>query len=122
AGAAATGPLIALAQPAKAGGYGSSWFADVMTILLILDIAAVGIGASVAASRVMFSLGRDRRIPGAFASVSKRYGTPAGAIVTLIVIAVAEIIWVRLGHGVLSKNIPGVPPNVAQFPEYFPLF
>ena len=122
AGAAATGPLIALAAPGKAGGYGSNWFADLMTILLILDIAAVGIGASVAASRVMFSLGRDRRIPGAFASVSKRYGTPAGAIVTVIVISVAEIVWVRLGHGVLSKNIPGVPANVAQYPEYFPLF
>lgn len=122
AGAAAQGPLIALAAPAKAGGYGSSWFFDLVNILLILDIAAVGIGASVAASRVMFSLARDRRIPGAFAGVSKRYGTPAVSIATVVIIAVAEIIWVRLGHGVLSEVIPGVPPNVAKYPEYFPLF
>jgi amino acid transporter len=122
AAAGTPGPLIVLAGPGKAGGYGSSWFYDVMNILLILDVAAVGIGASVAASRVMFSLARDRRIPGAFAGVSKRYGTPSASIATVVIIAVAEILWVRLGHGVLSEVIPGVPPNVAKYPEYFPLF
>jgi len=51
--------MIVLASPGPAG-FGASWFFDLMNILLILDIAAVGIGASVAASRVMFSLARDR--------------------------------------------------------------
>ena len=43
-----------------------------------------GIGASVAATRLIFSLGRDRRIPGAFAAVSPRYGTPVTAIVRTV--------------------------------------
>jgi amino acid transporter len=122
AGSAAQGPLIVLAQPSAAGGFGSSFLFDLMNILLILDIAAVGIGASVAATRLMFALARDRRIPGAMAAVSPRYGTPVAAILFIVLLSVAEIVWVRLGHGVLSRAIPGVPPNVAQFPEYFPLF
>jgi amino acid transporter len=122
AGSAAQGPLIVLAQPSNAGGFGSSFLFDLMNILLILDIAAVGIGASVAATRLMFALARDRRIPGAMAAVSPRYGTPTATISFVVLVSVAEIVWVRLGHGVLSRNIPGVPPDVAQFPQYFPLF
>jgi amino acid transporter len=120
--AALGGPLIVLAGPSSQGGFGSKWFQDLMNILLIIDVSAVGIGASVAASRLIFSLGRDRRIPGVFASVSKRYGTPTVAILTIIGLSIIEIAWVRLGHGVLTRDIPGVPPNVAQFSEYLPVF
>ena len=75
-------PLIVLALPASQGGYGSQFMFDLMNVLLILDLAAVGIGASVACTRLLFSLARDRRIPGAFAAVSERYGTPTVAILT----------------------------------------
>jgi len=122
AGSAAIGPMIVLAQPGAAGGFGTNWFFDLMNILLILDIMAVGIGASVAATRLMFALARDRRIPGAMAAVSPRYGTPVATISFIVLGSAIVIIAVRIGHGLLSRAIPGVPPNVAQYPEYFPLF
>ena len=106
-------PLIVLALPKSQGGYGSQFMFDLMNVLLILDLAAVGIGASVACTRLFFSLARDRRIPGVFAGVSKRYGTPVIAIAVLMVITVVEIAAVRLTHGILPLN---------GQPEYFPFF
>ncbi len=97
-------PVLVLALPKEAGGYGSQFLFDLMNVILILDVAAVGIGAATAASRLLFSLARDRRIPGVFAKVSTRYGTPYVSIITIVVIAVAEILWVRLSHGVLPLN------------------
>lgn len=106
-------PLIVLALPKAAGGYGSNWFFDLMNILLILDLAAVGIGASTAATRLLFSLARDRRVPGAFARVSPRFGTPVLAIATVVVITVGEILWVRFAHGILPLN--GQPEYLVFF-------
>ncbi len=106
-------PVIVLALPKAAGGYGANWLSDLMNILLILDLAAVGIGASVAATRLLFSLARDRRVPGVFAKVSNRYGTPWVAILAVIVLTVGEIIWVRASKGILP---------LGPFPEYFPFF
>jgi amino acid transporter len=106
-------PVIVLALPSSQGGYGATWLFDLMNILLVMDLAAVGIGASVAASRLLFSLARDRRIPGAFAKVSPRFGTPVASIATVLVITVAEIIWVRLSHGVLPLN--GAPEYIVFF-------
>jgi amino acid transporter len=106
-------PLIVLALPASQGGYGAQWLFDLMNILLILDIAAVGIGASVACTRLLFSLARDRRIPGAFAAVSPRFGTPVASIAVVVVLTVAEILAVRLSHGLIPLN---------GLPEYFAFF
>jgi amino acid transporter len=97
-------PVLVLALPKGAGGYGSQFLFDVMNLILILDVAAVGIGAATAASRLLFSLGRDRRVPGVFARVSPRFGTPWLAIATIVILAVAEIAWVRLAHGVFDLN------------------
>jgi len=111
-------PLIVLALPKSQGGFGASWFFDVMNILLILDLTAVGIGASVAATRLIFSLGRDRRIPGAFAAVSPRYGTPVVSIVLIVALAAAEILINRATRG--SFGFLGKVPAGSQ--EYFPFF
>ena len=92
AGSAAIGPMIVLAQPGAAGGFGTNWFFDLMNILLILDIMAVGIGASVAATRLMFALARDRRIPGAMAAVSPRYGTPVATISFIVLGAILLVV------------------------------
>ena len=99
-------PLIVLALPASQGGYGAQWLFDLMNILLILDLAAVGIGASVACTRLLFSLARDRRIPGVFASVSARYGTPTVSIAVVVALTVVEILSVRLSHGILPAERP----------------
>jgi amino acid transporter len=108
-------PVLVLALPKAAVpvGYGSQFLFDLMNVILILDVAAVGIGAATAASRLLFSLARDRRVPGAFAKVDRRFGTPYVSILTITVIAVAQILWVRLSHGVLPLN---------GAPEYFVFF
>ena len=115
----ATGPLFALGAP---DAFGSVFFNRVLQVIVILDITAVGVGAAVSTSRGFFAMARDRRVPGALAKVSGRYGTPLGSILFTVGISAAVIMWTRLGHGVLTREIPGVPPNVALFPEYFPLF
>jgi amino acid transporter len=106
-------PVLVLALPKSQGGYGSQFLYDLMNVLLILDIAAVGIGASVACTRLTFSLSRDRRIPGVFAGVSRRYGTPVVAIWALMVITIIEVGAVRLSHGLIALN---------GLPEYFAFF
>jgi amino acid transporter len=117
----ATGPLFVLGAP---DAFGSVLFNRILQLIVILDITAVGVGAAVSTSRGFFALARDRRVPGAgaLATVSKRYGTPAGAILFTVGFCAVVVLWTRLGHGVLTREIPGVPPDVALFPEYFPLF
>ena len=74
---------------------------------------AVYIGAAVASTRGVFAMARDRRLPGMLASVSKRYGTPAGAIYLLMVVQ-AILIVVAEGNDTLLA-FPG-------FPHYFSVF
>jgi amino acid transporter len=80
AGAAAA-PLFALASPSELGGFGSTTLVRIMELVVLLDILAVGVGAAVASTRGVFAMARDRRLPKALASVSERFGTPAGAII-----------------------------------------
>lgn len=106
-------PVIVLARPPEEGGYGSQFLFDLMNVILILDVAAAGIGASTAATRLLFSLGRDRRVPGVFAKVSDRWGTPYVSIITIVLIAVLEILWVRAAHGIL--RLDGSPEYLVFF-------
>ena len=115
----ATGPLFVLGAK---GAFGSVNFDRLLQVIVILDIVAVGLGTAVATSRGFFAMSRDRRIPGVLAKVSARHGTPVGAIVFTTAFCVLMPVWARLGHGVLTRAIPGVPPDVALFPEFFPLF
>ena len=115
----ATGPLFVLGAK---GAFGSVNFDRLLQLIVILDIIAVGLGTAVATSRGFFAMARDRRIPGVFAKVSQKHGTPVASILLTVGFCAAAPIWVRLGHGVLTRAIPGVPTNIALFPEYFPLF
>jgi amino acid transporter len=114
----ATGPLFVLGAK---GAFGSVAFDRILQLIVILDITAVGVGAAVSTSRGFFALARDRRLPAPLARVSPRYGTPSGAIVFTVVVCAVIVVWTRLGHGVLTRAIPGAPPSIL-FPEYFPLF
>ncbi len=115
----ASGPLFVLGSK---DGFGSVNFDRLLQLIVILDIIAVGLGTAVATSRGFFAMARDRRIPAVLAKVSQKHGTPVASILLTVGFCAASPIWVRLGHGVLTRAIPGVPPNVALFPEYFPLF
>ena len=73
---------------------------------------AVYVGAGVASTRGMFAMARDRRLPAPLASVSGRFGTPAGAIALLIVIQGLLIVaseWTEIFA-------------LEGFPHYFALF
>jgi amino acid transporter len=107
-------PLFQLGAPSEAGGYGSVLVGRLLQIVVILDIAAVGLGASVSTSRGIFALARDRRLPRALAKVASRHGTPWASIALTVAIQIVFVVWARLAHGVLPEVIPGA--------EYFPLF
>ena len=101
-------PIFALASPDL---YGSTTLSRIVQPIVILDIFAVGLGCSVAASRGIFALARDRRIPSAFARVDAQRGTPVVAIAFIALGGIVLVLLARLGGGVLSGE-----------PEYFPLF
>src|SRR5690242_7968102 len=63
--AAAAAPLFALGAPAKAGGYGGTWIDRLLELVVLFDMLAVAIGCAVSASRGIFAMARDRRLPAA---------------------------------------------------------
>jgi amino acid transporter len=111
-GPAAAAPLFALGSPTSQGGYGSTLILRILEVVVVLDIAAVGLGAAVASTRGIFALARDRRIPAPLASVSASRGTPVGAIVFVSLWSLAMVV---LGQNSTVFALP-------QQPEYFSLF
>ena len=113
---AAAAPLFALASPSSAGGFGSVTLVRVMELVVLLDMIAVAVGASVSSTRGVFAMARDRRLPGPLASVSSRYGTPLGAIVFLTVI---DLLFIAANQWWTSLfALYGPPPS----PHYFAIF
>jgi amino acid transporter len=109
----AAAPLFALGSPEAAGGLGSDLILDVLVVVVLLDIMAVGLGAAVASTRGVFALARDRRIPGALATVSRTRGTPIGAIVF-----VEAVSLVMVGFAEFWDALFALP----QTPHYFAMF
>ncbi len=86
-------PDVFLAPVFALGGqYSSTSMVRLLELIVLLDMMAVGIGAAVASTRGVFAMARDRRIPRGLAKVSRRFGTPIGAIVFLIVLQ-GVLIW-----------------------------
>ena len=112
-GATAGAPLFALGSPEAAGGFGSDAILKLLEVVVFLDIIAVGVGAAVASTRGVFAMARDRRLPASLASVSSRYGTPAGAIVLQ-----GALILLFIGLNEISDDLFALP----GFPHYFSIF
>ena len=112
----AAGPIFILASPTSAGpaSYGSTWILRLIELVVLLDIAAVGLGAAVASSRGVFALARDRRIPRPLASVSASRGTPIGAISFVSLVSL-----VMLGLTKFSTTLFSLSPDT---PHYFSMF
>ena len=104
-------PLFDLGAP---GAFGSVWVDRLLQIVVLLDIAAVGVGAAVSTSRGFFALGRDRRIPGVLAHVSPTRGTPSVAVTMTVAVALLMVLLARTMDGVFPYLIPGA--------QYFQLF
>jgi amino acid transporter len=107
-------PAIFLAPVFALGGeYSSTGIVRLLELVVLLDMMAVGIGAAVASTRGVFAMGRDRRLPGLLATVSKRFGTPVGAIIFLIVLQ-GVLIWATQSKETLFA-LPDTPHYAAIF-------
>jgi amino acid transporter len=111
--AAAGAPLFALGAPASAGGYGGTWIDRLLELVVFFDMLAVAIGCAVSASRGIFAMGRDRRIPAALAVVSRRHDSPLGATIFLVVASL-----VTLAVDLWWTGLFALPDT----PHYFALF
>jgi amino acid transporter len=111
--AAAGAPLFALGASTHAGGYGGTWIDRLLELVVLFDMLAVAIGGSVSASRGVFAMARDRRLPSVLAVTSKRYGSPVGA--TAFIVAVALL---TLAADLWWKGLFALPAT----PHYFAIF
>ena len=111
--AAAAAPLFALGAPTTAGGYGGVWIDRLLELVVLFDMLAVAIGCAVSASRGIFAMARDRRIPAPLARVSARHGTPLGATVFVVGAAVVTLLINQFWTGLFA---------LPQTPHYFALF
>jgi amino acid transporter len=106
----AAAPVFALGSPDF---YGSSLILKVLEVVVFLDIMAVGLGAAVASTRGVFALARDRRIPGALATVSESRGTPVGSILFVEGFSVLMVVFAELWDGLFA--MPDTPHYFAMF-------
>jgi amino acid transporter len=104
-------PLFALGAPGSPSG--SEFWLKVLLVVVFLDMLAVYVGAAVASTRGTFAMARDRRLPAPLAAVSRRFGTPIGAIVILIAIQVLLIVASEGWESLFALE---------GFPHYFSLF
>src|SRR4029453_18718008 len=104
-------PLFALGAPGAPSG--SEFWLKVLLVVVFFDMLAVYVGAAVASTRGTFAMARDRRLPGAPAPVSAEDGTPAGAIVLLIVIQAILIVVAEANDTLLA---------LPELPHYFSVF
>ena len=111
--AAASAPLFALGAAKSAGGYGGTWIDRLLELVVLFDMLAVAIGCATSASRGIFAMARDRRIPGVLAVTSRRHNSPLGATIFLtgasVVTLLVDLYW---------KGLFALPAT----PHYFALF
>jgi amino acid transporter len=111
--AAASAPLFALGAAKSAGGYGGTWIDRLLELVVLFDMLAVAIGCAVSASRGIFAMARDRRIPAQLAIVSKRHDSPLGATVFLVGASVVTLLLDLFWTGLFA--LPGTPHYFALF-------
>jgi amino acid transporter len=105
-------PLFGLAGPTSAGGFASVGIRRLVELVVIFDMIAVLIGCAVSASRGIFALSRDRRLPSPLTKIS-RHGTPIGAS-NFVLGAYAVIIGLVIWSSVFA--LPGgTPEYVSMF-------
>jgi amino acid transporter len=108
----ALAPLFGLAGPTSAGGYASVAIRRLVELVVIFDMIAVLIGCATSASRGIFALSRDRRLPSPLTKIS-RHGTPIGASnFVLFVYAIIIVLVINTSVFVLPG---GTPEYVSMF-------
>lgn len=108
----AAAPLFGLAGPVSGGGFGSVAIRRVLELVVVFDMLAVLIGCSVSASRGIFAMARDHRLPRSLARLSRR-GTPVAASLVVLTVGLVVIVLTETWSGVFAQA--GVPHYAAMF-------
>jgi amino acid transporter len=98
--------------------FGSTWFGNVVAVLIILDVLAVAIGVGVAATRGMFAMARAGQLPASLATLNSRRGTPVVGAAVVGAAAVGSIALVVLADGVFPRD----GADGASTPQWAPMF
>jgi amino acid transporter len=106
-------PLFGLAGPVSDGGFGSVAVRRLIELVVVFDMLAVMIGCATSATRGLFALARDRRLPTPMARISQRRGTPLVASAVVVAVHVVVIILTETWKGLLAQS--GLPHYVAMF-------
>lgn len=96
--------------------FGGSKFSDLVQWLVVIDIAAVGLGTATGTSRGVFALARDGHLPRTLSAVHHRFKTPHVAATVTAVAAIVVALIVRVSDG-LAPGTPSDPPG-----HWFPIF
>ena len=96
--------------------FGGDTFSEIVQWLVVIDIAAVGLGTATSTIRGVFALARDRHLPSPLAAVHDRFKTPYIAASAVAIAAIAVAIIVSLSDG-LAPGTPRDPPG-----GWFPIF
>ncbi|MBK6872627.1 MAG: APC family permease [Kineosporiaceae bacterium] len=115
-GANAGAPLFGLTGPVADGGFGSTGIRILIEIMVILDMLAVLIGVSVAASRGIFALARDKRLPHGLATVSSR-STPLNATALVVALYAVLVLVTLFVPSFVAQSTPDGP-----LPHYVAVF
>lgn len=109
-------PLQALASGDE---FGSTWFGNLVAVIVILDVLAVCIGVGVAATRGMLAMARQGRLPRPLRTVHPRFRTPTGGVAAFGAVGLVSILLVVTTDGIFSRATPD--PAVLQ-PQWAPTF
>jgi amino acid transporter len=96
--------------------FGGTTFSEIVQWLVVIDIAAVGLGTATGTTRGIFALARDRHLPSTLAAVHHRFKTPHVAASAIAIAAIAMALIVRFSDG-LAPGTPADPPG-----HWFPFF
>jgi amino acid transporter len=96
--------------------FGGDTFGEIVQWLVVIDIAAVGLGTATGTARGFFALARDRHLPSPLAAVHPRFKTPYIAASVLAAAAIVVALIVRFSDG-LAPGTPNDPPG-----HWFPFF
>lgn len=110
----ASGPLFALGSQDFFGG-SSDFMLNLLQLVVLLDVMAVGLGAATASTRGIFSLARDRKIPGPVAKTTPG-GNPIGAALVVAIVSTAWVLATKGFENLFANGVlEGAPHELGVF-------
>lgn len=78
--------------------YVAKSFEWIVSLTIVLDLFSVCVAFTLAASRILMALARDRLLPGPVARTSTRFRTPTGGLAVVAMWSLLMIAWAGLTH------------------------